>query len=94
MPYLMVHHRVRDLAGWKKVFKDHESTRKERGSKGAQVFLNGEDPTDVFLLFEWDSVENAKKFGKSEDLKRAMERAGVIGIPHIHMLEEIAKTGA
>lgn len=94
MPYMMVHHRVRDFAKWKPFFERHESTRKASGSKGAQVFQNVEDPTDVFVLFEWDSVENATKFGMSEDLKKTMEQAGVIGVPHIHMLKEVQNYGA
>jgi hypothetical protein len=89
MPYMLVHHKVRDFTQWKPFFDRHESTRKSSGSKSARVFQNPEDPTDVFMLFEWDSVENAKKFGMSEDLKKTMELAGVVGIPHIHFLKEV-----
>lgn len=90
----MVHHKVRDFAKWKPFFDRHESTRKTSGSKGAQVFQNVEDPTDVFLVMEWDSLENAKKFGMSEDLKKTMEQAGVIGQPHVHFLQEVSKSKA
>ncbi|HVN74054.1 MAG TPA: hypothetical protein VMT44_05625 [Methanoregula sp.] len=89
MPHMMVHHKVRDFAAWKPFFDRHESTRKAGGSKGARVFQNAEDPTDVFILMEWDSVENAKKFGMSADLKKVMEQGGVIGAPHVHMLKEV-----
>lgn len=89
MQYMMVHHKVRDFGKWKPFFDRHESTRKTSGSKGARVFQNPEDPTDVFMLFEWDSIENAKKFSMSDDLKKTMEQAGVIGIPHIHFLKEV-----
>jgi heme-degrading monooxygenase HmoA len=94
MAYMMVHHKVRDFGAWKPFFDRHESTRKIGGSKGAQVFQNAGDPTDVFILFEWDSEENAKKFGASEDLKKTMEQAGVTGIPHIHFLKEVLKSKA
>lgn len=46
------------------------------------------------MLFEWDKVENAKKFASSEDLKKTMEQAGVIGIPHIHFLNEVSVSKA
>ena len=71
-----------------------ESSRKALGSKGAQVFQNVEDPADVFILMEWDSVENAKKFGMSGDLKKTMEEAGVVSAPHIHMVKEVQKSKA
>jgi heme-degrading monooxygenase HmoA len=94
MPYMLVHHQVSDFAKWKPFFDKDESTRKTSGSKSAQVFQNSENPSDVFILFEWDTVENAKKFGMSDDLKKTMEQAGVIGRPHIHFLKEVQKSKA
>jgi heme-degrading monooxygenase HmoA len=94
MPHMLVHYKVRDFGKWKPFFDRYESTRKTSGSKSAQVFRNIEDPTDVFILFEWDSVENARKFSMSEDLKKTREQAGVTGIPHIHILNEVQKNKA
>ncbi len=91
MPHMLVHHKVRDFAKWKPMFEQHESTRKGSGSKNSAVFQNAEDPTDVFVLFEWDSAENARKFSQSEDLIKTMEKAGVVGIPHVHMLKEVQR---
>jgi heme-degrading monooxygenase HmoA len=94
MPHMMVHHKVRDFTQWKPFFDRHESTRKAGGSKRAQVFQNIDDPTDVFIVMEWDSLENAKKFAMSDDVKKTMEQAGVIGNPHVHFLEDVSKSKA
>ena len=94
MPHMMVHHKVRDFTQWKPFFDRHESTRKASGSISAQVFQNIDDPTDVFVLAEWDSPENARKFAISDDLKKTMEQSGVIGKPHIHFLKEVSKSKA
>ena len=94
MPHMLVHYKVRDFGKCKPFFDRFESTRKTSGSKSAQVFQNVEDPTDVFILFEWDLVENARKFSISEDLKKTREQAGVIGIPHTHILNEVQKNKA
>ena len=94
MPHMIVHHKVRDFEKWKTFFDQHEITRKMSGSKNSQVFQNTEDSTDVFILFEWDSIENARKFSASEDVKKTMEKAGVINIPHIHFLNEVQKSKA
>ncbi len=61
MPYMLVHNKVKDFGKWKPFFDRHESTRKTSGSKSVQVLQNSEDPNHVFILFEWDSVENSKK---------------------------------
>jgi heme-degrading monooxygenase HmoA len=94
MPHMMIHHKVRDFARWKPFFDKNESERKTSGSKSSQVLQNVDDPTDVFILFEWDTLENAKKFTMSEDLKKTMEEAGVIGKPHIHFLKENSRSKA
>ena len=94
MPHMLVHHKVRDFGKWKPFFDRDEGNRKSQGSKGAQVFQNADDPTDVFLLFKFDSVEHAKKFSMSGELKKTMEEAGVVGTPHIHLLKEVQKNKA
>ncbi len=91
MPTMLVHHQVRDFAKWKPFFDRDETRRKSSGSKGSRVFQNPENPNDVFILFEWDTLENAKKFSTSEDLKKIMEQAGVTGQPHIHFIQEVQK---
>jgi heme-degrading monooxygenase HmoA len=94
MPHMMVHHTVRDFTLWKPFFDRNESKRKSSGSKSALVLQNIDDPKDVFILFEWDTPENARKFAMSDDLKKTMEEAGVIGKPHIHFLKEVSRSKA
>jgi heme-degrading monooxygenase HmoA len=94
MPHMLIHHTVRDFKQWKPVFDQHEETRRAGGSKHAQVFQTVNDPSDIFILFEWDSVENAKKFVQSDELKKTMELAGVVGKPHIHYLKEAGTSPA
>ncbi len=91
MPHMLVHHKVRDFGKWRPFFEGHESARIAGGSKSGQLFQNIEDPTDVFVLYEWDSAEKARKFSTSDDLKKTMEQAGVVGVPHIHILKEVQK---
>jgi len=92
MAYLLVHHEVEDFDKWKHNFNAHAYARSETGSKGGKVFRNADNPNEVFVLLEWDSLENAKSFGKSENIKEIMKNAGVTGIPAIYYLEESAKT--
>lgn len=41
------------------------------------------------ILFEWDSLEKARKFAQSEDLRKTMQRAGVIDKPDLYFLDEV-----
>jgi len=92
MPFMLVHNKVRDFGKWMPFFDRNESVRKAGGSKSAQVFQSIEDPTDVFILFEWDSAESARKFSSSDELKK--DQAGVIGNPHMHLPKEVQKNKA
>ena len=59
---------------------------------GTQVFRSAENPNEVVILLEWDSLENARRFTQSDDLRAAMQRAGVTGPPDIYFLEEADRT--
>jgi len=41
-----------------------------------------------YLLFKWDTMANAQKFAQSAELRAAMEKAGVEGMPVITFLNE------
>src|SRR5664279_4005873 len=53
---------------------------------GVRQYL--EDQHDVTLFFDWDSVDRARRFVGSEDLKQAMKQAGVVGDPDVRFLED------
>ena len=86
MASILVKHTVADYATWKAGFIEHSSARKSAGSKGAQVFQSAQNPNEVVVLFEWDTLENARKFTEDPDLREAMQKAGVQGRPEISFL--------
>jgi heme-degrading monooxygenase HmoA len=95
MPYLLVRHKVEDYERWKPVFDhDHGATRARRGSKGGRILRNAEDPNELVILLEWDNLENAQRFANADDLKDAMQRAGVVDQPDVYFLEEVERLRA
>ena len=92
MTNLLVHHKVEDYNKWKPFFDEHSSFRAQMGSRGGRVFRSADDPNDLFILFEWDNMDNAKKFTGSDNLKGVMKNAGVLGMPDIYFIEEISTT--
>ena len=88
MPYILVHSKVEDYNKWKSAYDENSDFRTQLGSKGGRVFQSADNPGELFVLLEWDSVENAKKFAQSDELKEKMQEAGVVGKPAIHFLEE------
>jgi hypothetical protein len=90
MAQLLIKHKVKDYPAWKKVFDGFIETRKAGGEKSYQIMHPENDSNDLLAIFEWDNLDNAKKFVGSTQLKQTMGNAGVIGQPEVYFLEEYA----
>jgi heme-degrading monooxygenase HmoA len=91
MPNLLIQSTVEDYAKWKSVFDEYTTNRKTSGSKGGHLFRSADNPNELVILFEWDDLDNARQFTQSDDLRKAMQRAGVVGRPDLYFLEEVEK---
>ena len=94
MPYILIRQKVRDFAEWKAVFDEHGTMRKATGSKGGYILRNNDDPSEVLVLLEVEDLGRARQFVRSEDLRRAMQRAGVVDQPTIYFLDEAGRPAA
>ena len=88
MSQLLIKHKVKDYPSWKKVFDGFIETRRASGEKSYKIMHPENDGNDLLAIFEWDNLENAKKFVGSSELKQTMSNAGVIGQPEVYFLEE------
>ena len=86
MTHLLIRHRVKDYDAWKGQFDEFITQRKAGGERGFQVYRPVDDPNNLVLLFEWDSVENASTFMHSKALKDAMVKAEVLEPPKCEFL--------
>jgi quinol monooxygenase YgiN len=91
MVTFIVHHRVKDYTAWKPYYDQHAATRNAAGCKSDKVYRAVADPNDIVIVFQWDKAENARKFSASPDLKAIMEKAGVIGMPEMHIIPELER---
>lgn len=88
MTHVMIRHRVNDYGAWKKEFDNFIDVRRSSGEISYQILQPEGEKENLYLLFEWDSVENARKFLESPTLKLTMEKAGVNEKPEIQFLTE------
>lgn len=88
MVHMIIRHKVADYPRWKEAFDSHLNTRKAAGETEYRVLLSVDDPREVTLFFDWDSLERARRFAGSDDLKQAMQKAGVLGDPDVRFLED------
>ena len=76
---LSIHHKVKDYATWRKGYDEHEKSRISAGVTNGKVFRNAEDPNDVLILQDVADVAKARAWLGGDDLKSAMQKAGVVG---------------
>jgi len=83
MTTMFVRHSVADYAIWKKGYDAFDAKRKALGVTAQASYQSATDPKDVTITHNFASVEAAKAFASSAELKDAMQEAGVIGEPSI-----------
>ena len=89
MAHVLAKFSVESYAKWRPIFNANESVRAQAGCQSAQVFRDGNNPFEILILFEWDELENARKFTSSAELKAAMEESGMKGAPEFNFLHEV-----
>ena len=88
MASMLIQHKVKGFAEWKKVYDSVSELRASNGELSDQIFRDESDPNSLTVIFKWNSLANAKKYAHSPELKAAMEKAGVEGRPTINFLNE------
>lgn len=88
MVHVIIRHKVADYTRWKEAFDAHLSKRKAAGEVGHRVMQSVDDPREVTLVLDWDSLERARRFAGSDELKQAMQGAGVVGDPDFYFLQD------
>jgi len=88
MAHVVARHQVADYSKWKHLFDSASDMRKNGGEQSVRIFRTADDPNNLLLLMEWESIESAQKYIQSEDLRKAMQEAGIVGQPDIYLLNE------
>ena len=84
--FLLIRHRVRDFADWKRGYDAHLPKRAEAGLTEKHLLRGASDANEVVLLFEAKDLSRAKAFIESADLRAAMQKVGVVDKPDIYFL--------
>lgn len=87
---MLVRHKVKDYAKFKENYDAHDSLRVANGMHSFVIGRGVDDPNMILVAVRADDVEKAKAFGQSSDLKKAMEKSGVVGNPKIFLANIIS----
>jgi hypothetical protein len=88
MTSILVQHQVEDFVAWKEVFDSAAAMRTSFDEISTQIFRDVSDPNKLTVVNKWDSLANKQKFVHSPELLASMKKAGVVGQPNVHFLNE------
>ena len=83
MVRLFVRHNVEDYQAWRKGYDEFDQVRRPMSVTGDAVFQSIDNPNDVTVWHDFDTAELAQAFASSDELRNAMQGAGVQGEPQI-----------
>jgi len=89
---MFVRHQVADYATWRKSYDGFAAEQKKGGVFYQAVYQSADDPNDVTVIHDFHSLEEAKAFAASPELKAAMEKSGVKGTLQIWFTVKAAKS--
>ena len=88
MGMLIVQHRVKDYRKWRQAYDAHAPMRRKAGLRSGDVYRGADDPDRIAIVFKDGDSDKAKEFLQSDDLRKVMKAAGVIGKPTITLIVE------
>jgi len=89
MVTVIISHECNNYSDWRKVYDADEVNRSKAGFKNMSVYHSVDNANKITIVGEAPSVEAINGFMANPDLKAAMERAGVIGMPDLKILSKI-----
>ncbi len=78
-----VRHSVADFAAWKQAYDVFAVERTGMGVVGDAVFQSADDPNNVTVWHDFQTIEPANAFAESKRLGEVMSVAGVAGQPTV-----------
>ena len=83
MVRLIVRHKVKDYPAWRAVYDEFDQLRRSMGTLDQAVYVNVDDPLDVTVTHDYATLDAARAFASSTELRERMQQAGVDGEPQI-----------
>ncbi len=84
---MVIYQTVADYPKWRSAYDAHDSVRKAAGLAELGVERNLDNANTVLVAHRVSDITKAKDFSSSPELKKAMEKAGVVGKPTIYFFQ-------
>jgi hypothetical protein len=83
MTTLFVRHQAADYAAWRQAYDAFQPKARTLGVLADAVYQTADDPNEVTVTHDFATLEAARAFAGSQELRSTMHDAGVVGAPTI-----------
>ncbi len=83
MTTLFVRHQAADYAAWRQAYDAFQPQARTLGVQADTVYQAADDPNEITVTHDFATLEAARAFAGSAELRSAMHAAGVVGAPTI-----------
>jgi hypothetical protein len=83
MTTMFVRHTVSSYSAWRKAYDGFHAVQKAKGVTAHAVYQAADNPNDVTVTHDFADLKTAHAFAHSDELKKAMQGAGVVGAPTV-----------
>lgn len=86
MPTLVVQVTISDYAKWRPLFDKNKPLRDRAGLRNVRVYRDADHSQELIVLSETSDPAKAREALGSPDFRDAMQEAGVVAPPKVHVL--------
>jgi erythromycin esterase-like protein len=86
MPTLAAQITIGDYAKWRPIFDEHKPLRDKAGLMNVRVYRDADNPKELIIWSDTSDLAKAREALGSQESKSAMQEAGVVGPPRIHVI--------
>ena len=86
MPTIAAQITIGDYCKWRPVFDKHKQLRDKAGLRNVRVYRDADNPRELIVWSETSDLAKARKALTSPEIRSAMQEAGVVGPPKIHVI--------
>jgi len=86
MPTLAVQVTIGDYAKWRPIFNKNKPLRDRAGLRNVRVYRDADNPQQLIVWSETSDTAKAREVLSSPEVRNAMQEAGVVGPPKVHVL--------
>ena len=88
-PAVVVNHPVDDYDAWRQVYDEVDDMRKSFGVVGDAINQAWGNPNQLIVYNQCEDLDRMRSMADSDELKAAMQRAGVSGPPEFHFMQSV-----